>query len=52
MFEQAFRHIDDVLRKEAGCIAVHNFGGYLLDFVLDQYVKVGVEELDPAQLSP
>ena len=26
MFEQVFKHIDDVLRKEAGCIAEKGFG--------------------------
>lgn len=51
MFDQAFRNIDDVLRREAGC--TQDYGAkqqVFIDFVLDQYVNVGVEELDTEKL--
>lgn len=88
MFEQAFRNIDDILRKEAGCTTeldyteqtswllflkyvdgleedratasakAHIDSSFnakqrlFLDFVLQHYVNVGVEELDQDKLTP
>src|SRR6266853_5218463 len=62
MFEQAFKNIDDVLWKEAGCATELDYTEQtswlspkqqvFLDFVLSQYVKIGVEELDREKLSP
>jgi type I restriction enzyme, R subunit len=37
MFEQAFKNIDDVLHKDAGC---------------SHYISVGVEELEQVKLAP
>jgi type I restriction enzyme R subunit len=80
MFEQTFKNIDDILRKDAGADSELDYIGqtswimflrYLdvradkakihlnsynpaqqefLNFVLDQYVKEGVEELDDTKL--
>src|ERR1700680_587540 len=82
MFEQAFKNIDDILRKEAGCTTELDYTEqtswllflkyldgleqdkadeaalegkkytFILDFVLSQYIKVGVGELDQDKLSP
>ena len=60
MFEQAFKNIDDILWKEAGCTTELDYTEQtswlltkqqvFLDFVLSHYVSVGMEELDQRNL--
>ncbi len=66
MFEQAFRNIDDILHKDAGCTREERATKAkveissqfnpkqqaFLDFVLSHYVNVGVEDLDQGKLTP
>ena len=68
MFEEAFKNIDDVLWKDAGCTSELDYTEQtswllfntqfsakqqlFLDFVLSHYVSVGVEELSQEKLTP